>query len=124
LRSAFEAEYSRQFARSVPGMTIEILNWAVRISTVASAAPRSASGIIARPLQAKRFREIVCDVTGEQVAAGFFQRNELAPGDSVAGPALIVEPQTTTLVSRDFAAEVLADGSLLLTRVTVEEQRP
>jgi N-methylhydantoinase A/oxoprolinase/acetone carboxylase beta subunit len=28
LRTAFEAEYARQFSRAVPGMTIEVLNWA------------------------------------------------------------------------------------------------
>ena len=36
LRLRFEEEYSRQFNRAVPGMTIEILNWAV---TVLSSSP-------------------------------------------------------------------------------------
>lgn len=38
LRQAFEVEYSRQFSRTVPGMTVEILNWAL---SAASEAPPS-----------------------------------------------------------------------------------
>ena len=33
LRQRFEAAYSRQFNRAVPGMTIEILNWALVVSS-------------------------------------------------------------------------------------------
>ncbi len=40
LRNAFEVEYSRQFSRAVPGMTIEILNWAVEVSSQPSALRR------------------------------------------------------------------------------------
>ena len=36
LRQAFEEEYSRQFSRAVPGMTIEILNWALEVSSRAT----------------------------------------------------------------------------------------
>ena len=39
LRAAFEAEYARQFSRSVPGMVIEILNWSVRLGTGVSVPP-------------------------------------------------------------------------------------
>ena len=42
LTSAFEREYSRQFSRSVPGMTIEILNWGVSVSTLATSPEASA----------------------------------------------------------------------------------
>jgi len=46
-------------------------------------------------------------------------RASLASGDQVTGPALITEPQTTTLVSRDFTAQVDAGGNLVLTRNTL-----
>jgi N-methylhydantoinase A len=123
LRAAFEAEYRRLFARAVPGMTIEILNWAVRVSTAPTPATPAVDGPPApapnRIIEPKRTRSILCDVTGETVKAG-----ELKPGDRLSGPVLIVEPQTTTLVSRDFLAAVDGDGNLLLTRDTLKEARP
>ncbi len=45
-----------------------------------------------------------------------FDRAALATGQQVPGPALIVEPNSTTVVERGWAAERLADGSLLLAR--------
>jgi 5-oxoprolinase (ATP-hydrolysing) len=43
-------------------------------------------------------------------------RAALAPGEAVAGPALIVEPNSTTVVEPGWAAELLDDGSLNLVR--------
>ena len=116
LRKAFEKEYQRQFARVVPGMTIEILNWAVRVSTKSeterSAVPKTGE----QDITAKVRREISCDLTGNQVEAAVFDRRDLRPGDRFIGPALVVELQTTTLVSADFAAKVDGNGNLFLER--------
>jgi N-methylhydantoinase A len=124
LRAAFEAEYRRQFSRAVPGMTIEILNWAVRVSTAGRAPPPQVPPGAGREMNPRESRTILCDLTGEWVEAGFVRRADLRPGDRLSGPALIAEPQTTTLVSRDFTAEVDGDGNLLLTRVEPKESAP
>ena len=44
------------------------------------------------------------------------EREALSPGDRVAGPAVIVEPQTTTWVSSSRQAVVQTDGCLLITQ--------
>ena len=116
MTSDFEAEYSRQFSRAVPGMVIEILNWSVRVSTVPVPATRLAVVQETRDLAHKTTRSITCDVTGENVEAGLHDRAALSPGDRIFGPALITEAQTTTLVSADYFATVQIDGSLVLTR--------
>ncbi len=121
LRIAFEAEYRGQFARAVPGMIVEILNWAVRVSTEGDPVSPMSRAAEGRRIDPDRWRDIRCDVTGQQVAAGLVHRDDLAPGDRLSGPALILEAQTTTLVSRDFDAEVDGDGNLVLTRVLREE---
>ncbi|HXV76761.1 MAG TPA: hydantoinase B/oxoprolinase family protein, partial [Candidatus Polarisedimenticolaceae bacterium] len=52
-----------------------------------------------------------------------YDRGELAVGRSVPGPALIVEPHSTTVVDERWTATVLSDGALGLARATrVEEQ--
>ncbi|MGH8244214.1 MAG: hydantoinase B/oxoprolinase family protein, partial [Steroidobacteraceae bacterium] len=43
-------------------------------------------------------------------------RAALAPGRMVAGPALVVEPNSTTVVEPGWSAECLADGTLRLAR--------
>ncbi len=116
LRSAFEVEYSRQFSRSVPGMVIEILNWSVRVATKATppaALPAPAGSASPAPL---RHHPILCEVTGTQRKAAVHERAALRPGDRIAGPALIIEPQTTTYVSADFGAALDGDGNIILTR--------
>jgi len=116
LRKAFEAEYSRQFSRVVPGMTIEILNWGLSVSSHApsqepqSEPPKPHS---ATPIES---REILCDISGEWRAADVFNRADLGPGATLSGPALIVEAQTTTFVSADFNATVDGQGNIWLTR--------
>ena len=122
LAEAFGAEYRRQFNRTVPGMTIEILNWGLSVSAAApalGAQPRATQTRHAIPAET---REILCDVTGHPRPAAVFDRSTLGPGDRLVGPALIIEPQTTTLVSADFSAEIDSMGNIWMTRL--EETRP
>ncbi len=120
LIEAFEADYRRQFSRPVPGMEIEILNWAVRVATRAEAPPDRDGFAVQRGIQGEDRCWITCDLDSTRKEALFVRRDSLRPGDRLAGPALIAEDQTTTLVSADFAAEVDALGNLLLERQALE----
>jgi N-methylhydantoinase A len=116
LTSVFETAYARQFSRPVPGMDIEVLNWAVKVETEAFR-PRPVSPDPApRDCQPERQVTLFCDVTGQERSAGLVDRAELAPGDRLQGPVLIAEPQTTTFVAADFTARVDARGNLVLER--------
>lgn len=116
LRRRFEAEYRRQYSRPVPGMRIEILNWGISVSTK----PHRRTAKNKQPVNAEpneeTTREITCDQTGNKVTARIYQRAQLQVGRTIDGPALIVEPQTTTLVSVDFRAEIDSRLNILMTR--------
>ena len=114
LTTAFEEEYRKQFSRPVPGMQIEILNWAVRVGTRDSAVPPVPETPALKAITPSDTRPITCDVDGTPKQAAFVARADLKPGDHLRGPALITEPQTTTLVSADFSAHVDAIGNLVL----------
>ena len=116
LRVAFETEYSRQFSRAVPGMTIEILNWALKVSSEPPALEQYADVAAGRRAQPDGHRDVLCDVSGRWRAADIHARNTLEPGDYLDGPALIVEPQTTTFVSADYSARVDGGRNIWLTR--------
>lgn len=121
LRQAFEAEYGRQFSRAVPGMSIEVLNWGLSLSTRPAPVHAAPAAAPARERLPDAHRDILCEVTGRTRAAGMFERDTLEPGDRVTGPALIVEPQTTTFVSADFSAAIDAAGNIWLNRTEREE---
>lgn len=114
LIAAFEEEYRQQFSRPVPGMEIEILNWAVRVATKDSAAPPVPATPALRDFEVVDTRPITCDLDGIAKDANYVARADLLPGHRVPGPALIHEPQTTTLVSADFSAHLDAVGNLIL----------
>ncbi len=112
----FEDAYRAQFSRSVPGMTVEILNWAVSVSTIAAAPVPIPPIAAARPASPSGRRQCHCDRTGAPIEMAVYQRETLRPGHRLTGPALIVEPQTTTLISAEFRVEVDGALNLILTR--------
>ncbi|MFA3916869.1 hydantoinase/oxoprolinase family protein [Ruegeria hyattellae] len=116
LIEAFEVEYRSQFSRPVPGMEIEILNWSLRVSTQSAPVSQQAENLCIRSYFSAQTTPIICDVDGTPKQADLVKRKTLQPGDQIQGPALITEPQSTTLVSSDFTAQVDAMGNLVLTR--------
>ena len=103
-------------------MTIEVLNWGLSLS---SKAPDLAQALAPpKPLKvaADAVRRIWCNVTDTWRDAAVFSRANLVPGDSFDGPALIIEPQTTTYVSADFHAEIDGRGNIWMT--SLQEDAP
>ncbi len=116
LTKAFETAYTTQFSRPVPGMKIEVLNWAVR-SAAEGPPPRAAPTTPKlRPYSVTEHCTLYCDVTGTPVQAALVDRAALAPGDTLKGPALILEPQTTSFVGADFTAHIDAALNIVMTR--------
>jgi N-methylhydantoinase A len=115
LLAAFETEYARQFSRAVPGMDVEILNWAIRVAAGGDIpAPHSAT--TDKPAPRPRGHRAIRDVTGDTVEAAIHLRATLPIGATIPGPALIIEAQTTTFVSADFEAAIDDAGNLHLRR--------
>ncbi len=117
---AFEAAYAEQFSRPVPGMEIEIMNWALRAATPPPfGEPRPCAPPHPHPIGESESCDIYCDVERRRRPARLVARGGLSPGHRLIGPALITEAQTTTFVAGDFCAEVDARGNLILTRIEV-----
>lgn len=116
LTQTFEAAYAVQFSRPVPGMQIEVLNWAVRTATQAPPPSAASAPPPSRAFTATDHCTLYCDVSDTSVQAALVHRADLAPGDTLQGPALITEPQTTTFVGADFTAHLDAANNIVLTR--------
>jgi N-methylhydantoinase A len=112
----FEDAYRRLYSRPIPGVDIEILSWVVTL-----AAP--AEGRLAAPVETKAVkptpraqRPVFDPQTGEFLDVPIYWRPDLAPGALIAGPAVIAEDDTSTVVSPLFDARIDTFGYIELTR--------
>jgi len=113
---AFETAYRRLFGRTIDGLGIEITNWSVKVASPASPVARIAAeaGTADAPIRRKRW--IYDAALRRSVEASEVHRSELLPGTRVLGPAIVVEDETSTIVTDSFQAVGQRDGSILLTR--------
>jgi N-methylhydantoinase A len=118
LRADYEARYERQFGLRIPDVPVEFLTRSVNVSTV--------SGVFVERVALQRSgkatstsqRNVFDPLTGKRESVPVFLRKDCAPGSVVAGPALIAEPQTTTLLPRGWRCSVAPSGELILERET------
>jgi len=120
LANRFEKAYEEFFGRAIAGLAVEAIGWSARVSTRRPEVERVARLEAAREVAIQRTRPIHDAGTDSVVEAAVVEREALSPGDRVGGPAVIVEPQTTTWVSSNRQAVVQADGCLLITRSDAE----
>ena len=122
LLDAFQHEYRTLFARVIPDADIEILSWILTVSTIVEAPP-SVPEVRRRAAQAGCARRGVYDPAQDKlVEVALYRREDLQCGDSVIGPALIAEDETTTLVSAAFTAHINGCGYIVLERVRARAQ--
>jgi N-methylhydantoinase A len=118
LLAAFEAEYLRLYERTIPNLDVEILTWVLLVST--EMAPPDAPVPSARAAESVALpppigqRQLVDTATGGQVTAPVYAREELVPGMRLTGPAVILEQDTTTVISARFSASIHALGYIML----------
>jgi N-methylhydantoinase A len=116
LQDAFEREYRAQFGRGIPGLEAEVLSWALGVRTQVEPPARVAATPKRVQQESSVVRRLLDPESGEYVEASVFRRADLASGACVAGPALIVEAETTTVVAPSWEAAVNAVGYLVLER--------
>jgi N-methylhydantoinase A len=115
LQRRFDAAYRALYGRTIPGMGVEIMSWSVTVSTRLKRAPRAATA----PRKAGRAagrRRIFEPRLARWVGAPVYERSTMAPGTCITGPALIVEDQTTVVVTAGFDARINSLGYVVLER--------
>lgn len=116
LGHTFDAAYRALYGATAAGLAIEVLTWRVSVTTEAAPVRRTTSSPALRPVVPGATRRVVDPATGEAIDFAVVARASLEPGDLIAGPALIVEPETTTVVSASFDATIDAHEYIVLTR--------
>jgi N-methylhydantoinase A len=120
IRVAYDAEYTRFYDRPVPGSDVEIMSYAVVVATTPQDDPGTpvpdGDAVFAPEVVATRTQRVRDTITGEVLPWSVFDRTALWPGVRIAGPAIIAEDETSTLVSRGWKATVNDLGYIELTQ--------
>ena len=114
--AAYAEAYRRQYGPPIDGVPLEFVAWTVR----AECGTEDGAGPMADAPNAETAasgtRPVVDTASGEPVTAAVFDRGRLRSGETVAGPAMIVEAQTSTFVPPGFILSCDPFGSLILDR--------
>lgn len=113
LRRAFDEEHQRLFSFLLPNEHELVSARASASGPRPGVAPPTLASGDGDPSAAQRSTTTIW-VDGSEVTARVYDRNLLRSGDAVAGPAIITEMDSTTLVLPGHTATVHASGSLLI----------
>jgi N-methylhydantoinase A len=117
IRAAFEDAYRRLYSRVIPGVEVEVLSWVVLVAGPAPVEAEAPPAVpTAFPASEARRRPVFDPESAEFVDVAIYERPTLSPGATLKGPAVIVEDETSTVISRNFDARIDAFGYIEMRR--------
>lgn len=116
LAQAFDAAYAELYGRTIPGLAVEILSWTLTLQSNYRSVARRNLALSKTSTSEQKAAEGRLFDRGELKDSQIIPRLLLDPGDTVAGPATIVEEQTTLVVPDGFSVTMSAAGDLLVRR--------
>jgi N-methylhydantoinase A len=116
IRALYDSEYSRFYDRPVPGSDVEILSFAVTVRTVEAHVEPAAAVANAPAPSPIRVQMVRDTATGEVAEWQVYDREAMRPGATVAGPAIIAEAETSTLIGPGWICRMDGLGYLDVTQ--------
>ena len=118
IRSRFDREHHKRYSQSAPKEDMEIVS--VRLVLTAPRADTLAEDWLSQPWQAEgdataAYRDVVFDDPDKPVKTQILWRPALASGARITGPAVIEEPNSTTLIHPGDQVLVTEAGHLIVT---------
>jgi N-methylhydantoinase A/acetone carboxylase, beta subunit len=115
LQAAFEATHRQRYGFVVPGksliveaLSVELVGKTEKLAET-HLAPRRSGRLAPKA-------EVGCFIDGAWQKIPLYQREEMAAGERIEGPAIIAEPTGTIVLEPGWAAEMAELGHLLLRR--------
>ncbi|OZI35848.1 5-oxoprolinase [Bordetella genomosp. 1] len=122
MRAAFEAAYRQRYSFLMP-------NRELVVETISVEATGGGEQATEAPVERRRAAPLAARGQVRMYSAGawrdtpLYVREDVVPGDVMAGPAIISEPNQTTVVEPGWQAEVTALDHLVLRRVEARPER-
>ena len=115
-RRAYDDAYRAQYGRLMDGVDVECVACAVVVASDEPAAgPAFAAAAAGKPVPVAR-RALVDPLGGKVADVPIYRREAMTDGAAIAGPALIEEDDTTTVVAAGFVASIDRHGYIVLGR--------
>jgi N-methylhydantoinase A len=114
IRRAFDALYEQRYAHHSPDEPVEMVN--MRLALVGKRAQLAFPALGERgPPKPRQMREVYFVDPGKPVACPIYWREDLGAGCRIAGPALIQEHGTTTVLFGRDALTIVPSGEMIIT---------
>jgi len=122
MRESFERTYEAHYGMRLPDNEVEVVNW--RVSCVGPSILRGAAPRLADTPGAPRLHRSVHLGTGARrdVRYAVYERSVLAAGQEIAGPAIVEERETTTVILPGWTARIDATGCIIARRTAAQER--
>ncbi len=114
LHTAFDATYARLYGRVIPRLEVEAVTWTLSLSEPHELPARQDMPADAGAAIPSGRCRIVETASGEAVEATVFVRAALRTGAHLAGPAVIVEDGTSTIVPSGFIMRIGAGDDIVI----------
>ncbi len=111
-KELFIKNYVALFGRAVEGLDIEITVWAVNATTPPQERKPVAAVKATGSAQADGERDLFDPALGKAVTGPVIDRESLTSGQTIAGPAVIVEDETTIILPSSRKGISTADGCI------------
>jgi N-methylhydantoinase A len=113
IRTAFDKLYEHRYSHHSPDEAVEMVN--VRLAAIGKRArlrfPKLAAGKAGR---ASKRRDVYLGDASKLVSCPIYQRSDLGAGARIAGPALIEEHGTTTVLFKGDVCRVAPSGEMII----------
>jgi N-methylhydantoinase A len=118
LRESFHRDHDKEFGHSFPGMEIELVN--LRLTGIGRLPHLTHTEVAGSSVDEAKLREVEVGFAQngagvERVATAVYDREALPVGQEIAGPAVIVQVDSTTLVPPGASFSRDSIGNLLIT---------
>ncbi|MBA2117363.1 hydantoinase B/oxoprolinase family protein [Bremerella alba] len=114
LEQRYHEEHQRRYGYQRTMQRIEVV--AVRVEAISHGSTVSPPSESAEPYVPNAVQTVPLFFQGAFVDTQVFDRDQLRPGATIAGPALIAESLATTVIDPGWEAEMLSGGELLARR--------
>jgi N-methylhydantoinase A len=117
VRARFDALHDLRYGHAAAGEVIEVVN--LRLTVTVARGGESVDNFLAarfepEPARAEQMRPVIYDDPARPLNARILWRPGLAPGFSVEGPAVIEEPNSTTVLFPGDVATITEHGHILI----------
>lgn len=117
IKSTYDSCYRQLYGRLIPERDIEVLSWSVVVSTHVEAPLALSKAPVPNTAVPSGVRAVFVPAQKDFQTVPTFWRPDLKSGDTLRGPVLVEEPQTTTFVTENFSGRLDGKMNLILDRI-------